>query len=78
MLAVAAAGPGGSSIKLIVRDGNVASSTPAGHDHLPADERELVVVDPDPVTAIQRDGIAAPDELRVELLHSDRVSIQDC
>lgn len=46
----------------------MACCAPAGHDHLPSDEGELVVVDPDLVTTVKSDGVTAPDELRVQFL----------
>ena len=74
VLAVAAGGPAGDAVELVVGDGDAARGAPARHDHLAADEGELVVVDPDVVAAVQGDGVAAPDELGVELL-LQRVSV---
>lgn len=71
MLAVAGCRPGRASVKLIVRDGNLATGAPAGHDELAANERELVVVDPDAVGAVQGDGIATPDVTGVQVIEVD-------
>lgn len=70
VLPVAARGPLGAAVELVIRDGDVASRAPARDDHLTADEGKLVVVDPDAVGVVEGDGVAAPDELGVELLQS--------
>lgn len=66
MLAVAASRPRGATVELVVRDGNLASGTPAGYDELTAHEGEFVVVNPHPVTAIKGNGITTPNELGVQ------------
>lgn len=67
VLVVAADGPRGAAVELVVRYGDLAGGAPAGDDELAAGERELVVVDPDAVGAVQGDCIATPDVLRVEV-----------
>lgn len=67
VLPVAASRPLRLAVELGVGDGNLASGAPPGHDELAADEGDLAVVDPDLVGAVEGDGVAAPDVLRVEV-----------
>lgn len=67
VLSVATRRPRRLSIKLVVGDGDVSCSSPARDEHLATDEGELVVVDPDLVGAVEGDGIATPDVLRVQV-----------
>lgn len=67
VLSVAARRPRRLSVKLVVGDGDVSRGSPARDEHLSTDEGELVVVDPDLVGAVEGDGIATPDVLRVQV-----------
>lgn len=46
----------------------MAGGTPSRYNHLPANERELAVINPHLVGAIEGDGIATPDKLGIEFL----------
>lgn len=59
VLSVARRRPLRDTVELVVGDGHMAGGAPSRHNHLAADEGELVVVDPDHVGA-------APNVLRVQ------------
>ena len=59
--------PARTPINLTIRDRHAIRGVVACDDMLAPDERRLDVVDPDEIRADERDGVAAPDVLRVEL-----------
>lgn len=71
MLAVTTRRPVRDTIKLIVRDSDMAGSSPTRNDKLPPDKRELVMIDPDLVTVVEGNSITAPNVLWVELRNVD-------
>lgn len=42
-------------------------ATPTGHDHLPADTREGIMVDPHAICIVQGECITAPDHTGVDV-----------
>lgn len=71
MMAIARCAPAGLAVELAVGEGDAVGGCLAGDEHLAAYKRHLDVVDPDEIGAGERDGVAAPDVLRVEVRDVD-------
>lgn len=70
VVAVAGGGCGGLTVELGVGDGQ-AGWVVVGDDHHAADQRELAVVNPDTVVAIELESIATPDQTGVQVGDGD-------
>ncbi|KFY13018.1 hypothetical protein V492_03540 [Pseudogymnoascus sp. VKM F-4246] len=71
MMSITRCAPARRAIKLAVGERHAVRCRFASDEHLAAHERHLDVVDPDEIGARERDGVAAPDVLRVEVRDVD-------
>lgn len=71
MVAVTGSRPGSAAIDEVVGDRDAVAGECAEDDVLSSDERSSHMIDPDHIGIVDGDGIAAPDERRVELRDLD-------
>lgn len=71
MVAVAGGRPRGATVNVAVGDGDAATGLGAQHNVLAADERGGDMVDPHHINVVQRDGVASPHVLGVQLRDLD-------